>query len=187
MLYRYCTRVAYMKNYCQGEGHRVALPCAALDLHLRVIAGGDWASLPPASAKAVLRSTRWKGRASTMRSDVGEAKKYNSLDARQIQQCVPRKVGVHLCQEGAAFHSECVYREKSCCFLDECPCCSCLGFAEVQLSIATRNRLIPVRNMPRSEIFMNLHTSRRGPVIDSSRIVGSSGVSDLFYRAVILE
>ena len=35
--YRYCTRVAYMKNYCQGEGLMVAfarslgdLPCAAL-------------------------------------------------------------------------------------------------------------------------------------------------------------
>ena len=58
LLHRNCTRVACMKNYCQGEGLMVAfarnlgdLPCAALDLHLRVIAGGDWASLPPASAK----------------------------------------------------------------------------------------------------------------------------------------
>ena len=70
----------------------------------------------------------------------------------------------------------CIVRNPGCCFLDECPCCSCLGFAEVQLSIATRNRLIPLRNMPRSEIFMNLRTSRRGLVIDSSRTVGSSGV-----------
>ena len=27
---------------------------------------------------------------------------------------------------------ECVVRSPGCCFLDECPCCSCLGFAEVQ-------------------------------------------------------
>ena len=92
LLYRYCTRVAYMKNNCQGEGLMVAfarnlgdLPCAALDLHLRVIGRGDWARLPPASAKAVLRSTRWKGTVSTMRSDKKNQKNKSPKKKNKIQ------------------------------------------------------------------------------------------------------
>ena len=31
---------------------------------------------------------------------------------------------------------DCVVRSHGCCFLGECPCCSCLGFEEVQLSMS---------------------------------------------------
>ena len=43
---------------------------------------------------------------------------------------------LHLCWEGDVFHSRWACREKSqLLLLDECPCCGCLGFAKVQLSI----------------------------------------------------
>ena len=80
-----------------------------------------WTLAPPCLAKEKTRSTQDKLN-NVLRSDL--------LPLEVKWACICAGKALRFAQD------ECVVRNPGCCFVDECPRCSCLGFAEVQLSIS---------------------------------------------------